>query len=195
VEDAAISPGDLVLDVGAGSGALAAQLVAAGARVIAVELHDGRAQQLRERFWGEPVVVVVADASDLRLPRQPFRVVANPPFAVTTALIRRLLSPGSRLVRADLVVPWHVGVRWTRADAPAAQRWCQVFRTSLVRPLPRRAFRPSATMDTVVLRIESRMPGRQQVPTARRGRRRPGGRPRPRAPSPAGTGRVRSPRG
>ena len=56
-----------------------------GARVIAVELHPERVAHLRRRF-GAPVRVVRADASDLRLPRQPFRVVANPPFAVTTQL-------------------------------------------------------------------------------------------------------------
>jgi len=84
------------------------------------ELHDERARLLRERFRGEPVVVVVADASDLRLPRRPFRVVANPPFAITTALLRRLLAPGSRLVRADLVVPRHVAERWTSPAAPAS---------------------------------------------------------------------------
>ena len=71
--------------------------------MIAVELHPERVAHLRRRF-GAPVRVVRADASDLRLPRQPFRVVANPPFAVTTQLVRRLLAPGSRLVAADLVL-------------------------------------------------------------------------------------------
>ncbi len=94
VADAGVAPGDLVLDVGAGTGALTAPLVAAGARVIAVELHPGRAAALRRRFAGDDVVVVHADAADLRLPRRPFRVVANPPFARTTAILGRLLAPG-----------------------------------------------------------------------------------------------------
>jgi hypothetical protein len=71
-------------------------LVSSGARVVAVELHPTRANVLRTRFRHQPVVVAEADAADLRLPRRPFSVVANPPFAVTTALLRRLLGRGSR---------------------------------------------------------------------------------------------------
>jgi len=193
VEEAAIVPDELVLDIGAGTGALTAPLLAAGARVIAIELHDGRARQLRERFPHERVVVVLADASDLRLPRQPFRVVANPPFAVTTSLIRRLLGPGSRLVRADLVVPQQVAARWMSPQAPAARRWSAAFRISVARPLPRGAFRPAATMNTVVLRIEARNPARRQVTNGAGARHHRRGQRRPRAPAQAGTARAREP--
>ena len=156
VEDAALAPGDLVLDVGAGLGALTAPLVEAGVRVVAFELHSRRARLLRDRFQAAPVTVVVADARDLRLPRRPYRVVSNPPFAVTTALIRRLLAAESRLVQADLVVPSHVAARWASPAAPAACRWKQCFEASVVRPLPRRAFHPPATQPAVVLRLEAR---------------------------------------
>ncbi|KGM16614.1 hypothetical protein [Actinotalea fermentans] len=44
--------------------------MAAGARVIALELHPGRAATLRERFTDAGVVVVQADARDLLLPRR-----------------------------------------------------------------------------------------------------------------------------
>jgi len=112
-----------VLDIGAGRGVITAHLIAAGAQVMAFELHPQRAQHLRARFGGGVVRVVRADATDLRLPRRPFRVVANPPFAITTALLRRLVAPGSRLVRADLVVPFHVARRWVEGPAPGERRW------------------------------------------------------------------------
>ena len=80
-------------------------LVEHGARVIAVELSRDRARSLRDRFIDFDVKVVRADASELRLPKPPFRVVANPPFSITVSLLRRLVAPGSRLVRADLIVP------------------------------------------------------------------------------------------
>jgi 23S rRNA (adenine-N6)-dimethyltransferase len=50
VAAAAIRPGELVFDLGAGTGALTGHLVQAGARVVAVELHPGRAATLRRRF-------------------------------------------------------------------------------------------------------------------------------------------------
>ena len=42
VADAAVRPGELVLDIGAGRGALTAELVERGARVVAVEVHPAR---------------------------------------------------------------------------------------------------------------------------------------------------------
>ena len=71
--------GRLVLDLGAGHGAITAGLVATGARVIAVERDCRLAARLRRRFDGQPQVRVVE--SDLRLvplPRRDFLVVASP---------------------------------------------------------------------------------------------------------------------
>ena len=88
MRSARVGPGDLVLDLGAGTGAITAPLLAAGASVVAFELHDDRAEALRERFDVDSLKVVRADVSDLRLPRRPFKVVANPPFAVTASILR-----------------------------------------------------------------------------------------------------------
>lgn len=155
VADAGIRPGDLVLDVGAGRGALTEPLLEAGARVVAVERHPGRADAIARRF-GEDVVLVRADAADLRLPRRPFHVVANPPFTVTTALVRRLVAPGSRLVGAHLVLQAAAVRRWTGSGAPGAGRWRRAFDAEPGRPIPRRAFRPPPTVDCRVLVLRRR---------------------------------------
>lgn len=156
VADAGVRPGDLVLDIGAGTGAVTAALVAAGARVVAVELHPGRAAVLRERFARDDVTVVRADAGDLRLPRRPFRVVANPPFAVTTQVLARLLAPGSRLVRADLVLQRSAARRWAGGRAPGAGRWTRHYAVGLGRPVPRRAFTPPPPVDCATLVVTRR---------------------------------------
>lgn len=156
VADAGIRPGDLVVDIGAGTGAVTAPLVAAGARVIAVELHPQRAAALRDRFAGDDVTVVRANAADLRLPRRPFRVVANPPFAVTTQVLRRLLSSGSRLVQADLVVQRAAAHRWAAGRAPGAGRWSRDYEVGVGRPIPRRSFTPRPPVDCTTLVVRRR---------------------------------------
>jgi 23S rRNA (adenine-N6)-dimethyltransferase len=153
VADAGIGAGDLVLDIGAGSGAITSSLVNRGARVVAVELHSHRAAGLRQRFELDPVKVVVADATDLRLPRYPFKVVANPPFAITSAVLGRLVAPGSRLIRADLVVPWHVARRWVSGRGPGSGRWLRQFEVGTGRAIPRSAFRPPPPNGVAVLVI------------------------------------------
>ena len=147
VAAARIRPGELVLDVGAGHGALTAPLVDAGARVLAVELHPGRADRLRRRFGADDVTVIQTDAADLRLPRRPFRVVASPPYGISTALLDRLLGPGSRLVAADIVLQRAVVNRYVAGGMSGARR----YRADLGLRLPRKAFRPPPKVDSAVL--------------------------------------------
>lgn len=152
---AGVGRGDCVLDVGAGLGALTAPLLDVGAHVIALELHPARAHHLRERF-GRAVTVVQADARDLRLPRRPFHVVANPPFDATAALLRRVLQPGSRLVSGHLVLQAQAARRWTSVGAPGAGRWARTFDARLGGPVPRHAFRPPPRVDARIVSIRRR---------------------------------------
>ncbi len=154
--DSGVRAGDLVLDIGAGDGALTACLLSTGARVIAVEAHPGRARYLRQRFEGRRVTVVQTDAAVMRLPRQPFRVVANPPYAISSALLRVLLASGSRLVAADLVLQRAVVRHYANGRAAGAGRWLRQWDVQAGRSLPRRAFRPVPRVDSAVLIVRRR---------------------------------------
>lgn len=154
IDNAGVRPGDLVLDICAGSGAITGPLLRRGARVIAFELHPARARELRQKFADTNVVVVQADGSDLRLPRRPFRVVANPPFAISVAVLRRLTAPGSHLQRADVIVPWHLAERWVSGTAPGVGRWGKDYVCSIGPNIPRSAFTPPPPNGVAVLVIQ-----------------------------------------
>ena len=144
-----------MLDIGAGTGAITGPLIEAGHRVVAIELHPGRASRLEQRF-GSAVTVVRADAADLRLPRRPFHVVANPPYAITAAVLTRLLHRGSRLQTAHVVLPTWTVKRWTSRGAPGAGRWAETFGMRAGPVVPRERFRPAPGTDSQVLVIERR---------------------------------------
>ncbi len=170
VESAGVGHGDLVLDLGAGDGAITSRLAATGARVIAFELHPQRAALLRRavaRSGTSAVKVVRADVRDLRLPTRPFRVVANPPFDGISAILVRLTSTGSRLVRADLIVPRSVALVWQRRLLRRSSAWL----VTGLEPVPRHAFTPRPRIDTCLLTIERHRP--QPTDRRRRRRRRP----------------------
>jgi 23S rRNA (adenine-N6)-dimethyltransferase len=152
-----VGAGDLVLDLGAGTGRLTAELGRVARRVIAVEVDPRWAARLRER-WPN-VAVVEGDASCVALPRQPFRIVANLPFSSTTAILRHVLDdPRVPLLRADVIVEWPVALKrslpWPSTLNDVI--WGAWYATSLARRLPRSAFEPAPSVDAGVLVFERR---------------------------------------
>jgi 23S rRNA (adenine-N6)-dimethyltransferase len=154
VRAAGIRRDELVLDLGAGAGALTAALARAGARVRAVEIDGELAAALRRRFPD----VVEGDALHVALPREPFKVVANLPFDGSTAILRRLLDPRVQLQTADVIVEWGLAQKRT-AIWPSTQLstyWRAWFELSLTRRLPRCVFSPPPAVDAALLWIVRR---------------------------------------
>ncbi|GAB3476011.1 rRNA adenine N(6)-methyltransferase family protein [Amycolatopsis cihanbeyliensis] len=155
-----VGPADLVLDLGAGPGAITAPLVRTGAKVIAVERDPTFARKLGNRLDGHHNLRVVND--DLRtvlLPRKEFVVVASIPYAVSSMLLRRLLHPCSTpLRRAAMIVEWGFAKRLARAVPRNREQawWAARFELELVRRVPARCFRPMPTVDSAVLAVRGR---------------------------------------
>jgi len=160
VRDAAVPSGSLALDLGAGGGVITGALVAAGARVRAVELDQAALRELRTRFAGNRrVEVVEADATTAALPSEPFVVVANLPFAHGTAILRRLLGdPRVPLVQLDAIVEWGLAAKRTAVwpSTLLGCYWSAWYELALVRRVPRSAFAPPPSVDAAVLRATRR---------------------------------------
>jgi 23S rRNA (adenine-N6)-dimethyltransferase len=145
-----------VLDLGAGGGVITGALASAGARVRAVELDAVALRQLRGRFADDPrVEVVVADATRVRLPEEPFAVVANLPFAAGTAILRRLLGhPRVPLMQLDAIVEWGLAAKRTAVwpSTLLGCTWGARYELQLVRRVPRGCFAPPPSVDAALLR-------------------------------------------
>jgi len=159
-----------VLDLGAGGGAITAPLVSAGARVVAVERDARLTRSLERRFADGQVRVVRGDLRQVPLPRRPYRVVASIPFAITAALLRKLLDdPRTALAGADLLVQWDMARRLAtpRPRDLATAWWVARFDLRLERRVPAVCFRPRPRVDAAHLAIRpralARLPGGQRL--------------------------------
>ncbi len=160
VAQAGVSPTDLVLEFGAGTGRITDALARSGARVIAVELDPGYADALRRRFRSSRrVTIVETDILHAPLPERPFRAFGSIPFALTTALLRRLLDePASPLVRADLLVEYAVARKRSSVwpGNLVSLGWLPWWDFRLSRHLPASAFEPPPSVDAGLLSIVKR---------------------------------------
>jgi len=160
VDGSGAGDGDLVLDIGAGNGLISDALARRGARVLAIERDPGLARKLRTRFGPESgVTVVEADVLSTPLPAEPFRVVANIPFGITTKILRRLLDAPA-LARADVIVQAEVArKRGTRGRGTLLNAcWEPWFEFGTGARIPAAAFRPRPRVDAAVLIVVRRDP-------------------------------------
>ena len=158
-----IHVGDLIVDIGAGRGALTFACAAVGARVIAIERDQAVVRQLMHRATTHRLAaridVVAADFLQWPMPQQPFRVIANPPFGLTTPILDRLLSdPETGPARCDLMLQLDVARK--RAHAPPdtllSAAWSPWWTFELGPTIPRKAFRPIPRVDAALLTVRRR---------------------------------------
>ena len=153
-----IQPGEPVVEVGPGLGILTAELLAAGARVTAIERDDRLVAHLAERFENVPgLTLLAADALDVEmagLVDPPWALVANVPYHITSPILHHALGREPRPARFVLMVQREVAER-IAAD-PGAMSYLSVFvqyhaRVRIAFIVPARAFEPAPQVDSAVL--------------------------------------------
>lgn len=118
VAAAELSGDENVLEIGAGLGALTEHLARAARRVVAVEVDKGIAVALERLAHDWPVQVLHADFLKLDLATvcggdraEPWKVVGNLPYNVTTPILHRLREHFARFERFIVTVQQEVAQR------------------------------------------------------------------------------------
>ena len=160
VAHSGLAPPAVVYEVGAGGGVLTAELARVAGRVVAVEQQRSAWSALKCRFAGDPrVAVELGDFLRYPLPaRGDYFVAGNPPFAITSALLRRLMSLPNPPVETLLVVQREAALRWSgECEESVASLVAKVrFEFEIRLALRRQDFRPYPRVGCVVLSMRRR---------------------------------------
>ena len=171
------APGDLLLEIGPGRGALTRELVAGGAGVVAVEVDRDLAAALAADLGPRARIVtgdvlrvdlarIVRELAGSAPPGRRVRVVGNLPYNVTSPIVIRLLEVAretGQVADAVLMVQHEVAERLAAGPgggdygplAVAVQLWADVER---LLTLPPGAFRPPPRVVSALVRLVFRPP-------------------------------------
>ncbi|MGK8488669.1 23S ribosomal RNA methyltransferase Erm [Nocardia asiatica] len=159
VRASGVTGDDLVLEIGPGDGMLTRQLLGAAGRVRAYEKDPRYAALLHRRYADDPRIRLYhQDFRTVRPPNEPFAVVANVPFAITTDIVRWCLS-ARQLTSATLLTQ----LEFARKHSGAYGRWTKLtvghWPTTVVElgaRVDRHCFHPVPQVDAAVLRLRNR---------------------------------------
>lgn len=167
-----LSPTDLVIEIGPGTGALTEELLGRGVKVVAVEIDRGLAALLQDRFASNQCFhLIEADAlaskhalcPDLlaaiqhaRSAGRPVKLVANLPYNVASPLLVELLIAGIDLLA--FTVQKEVAARLRATPSTEAYGALSVVvqllaDVELLRTLPPQAFWPAPKVESALVRL------------------------------------------
>ena len=169
VEAAELGPEDIVLEIGPGLGALTRLLAAEAGRVVAVELDQRLVEALKqtatakadlpnvEIIHGDILELNLADLLEQQGDNFQYKVVANLPYYITSAIIRHLLTAEVRPKLMVVTVQLEVARRITAEPGEMSLLAVSVQfygRPRIVARIKAGAFYPSPQVDSAVIRID-----------------------------------------
>jgi 16S rRNA (adenine1518-N6/adenine1519-N6)-dimethyltransferase len=171
-----LEPGDLVVEVGPGLGVLTEELArrldpVQGGRLVAVELDRSLLPVLEERFADRPhVSFVQGDVLDVApgdlAGGRAYKVVANLPYYITSAILRHFLEADEKPRSLTVMVQREVAERMTARPPDMSMLAVAVQfygRPNTVFRVPPGAFKPPPKVESAVVHIEVYAPGEGPV--------------------------------
>lgn len=165
VRDAGVDDATVVLEIGAGAGALTRALSKAAKKVLAYEIDASLQPVLAETLSGcENTEVAFGDFLRADLPALEkelgeYRVVANLPYYVTTPVMMRFLEEAKGCTGLTVMVQEEVARRFT-AEAGTPDYGSVTAAIALkgeariMRKVPRTMFMPRPNVDSAIVRID-----------------------------------------
>ncbi|MGH7960964.1 MAG: 16S rRNA (adenine(1518)-N(6)/adenine(1519)-N(6))-dimethyltransferase RsmA [Candidatus Binatia bacterium] len=163
IEAARIGPGETILEIGPGLGALSDALAGLATRLYLVEVDTVLAERLRARFAGtDRIQVIPADFLHLDLAstfsEDAVRVVASLPYNVATPILFRLLEYRHKFLDATVMLQKEVAERLSAVPGTKAygvlsvliQLYATVTAVCTVEP---RSFFPAPKVQSQVVRL------------------------------------------
>ncbi len=157
-----VQSGDTVLEVGPGTGALTRVLLDKGASVVAVELDERLADQLKIEFASADFTLHMTSilAFDLTSLPTDYKLVANIPYYLTSKLLRILSDSTNPPKKAALLLQKEVAQRVTATAGSTSLLSIATqfyWHTSLGAEVPARLFTPPPKVDSQILILERRV--------------------------------------
>lgn len=160
-DEADLSTGDTVLEIGPGLGTLTSELLRRAGKVVAVEFDDELATKLPSQFPGKNLTVINQDILSYDLDQLPtgYKVVANVPYYITSKIIEKLTtapnSPSIIVVLVQKEVAERIAAHPGKMSILAVS--AQIFaKTRLGVEIPRQFFTPVPKVDSQVVVLEMR---------------------------------------
>lgn len=154
-------PGDVIVEIGPGQGALTEKLLELGSEVIAIEIDPELAAALGTRF-GERLDLRHEDALEAALPERPFRAVGNLPYNVGTPILRRVIAdPNCR--RAVFMLQKEVAQRLVAKPRDEQYGYLTLYAAifasaRILMTLGPRSFHPAPKVESSVVVLDPRPP-------------------------------------
>ena len=152
---------DLVIEIGAGTGTLTAELARATRQVHAIEVDPYLVDRLRQQFTGTRNIELLAqDFFAVRLPSEPYAVFANVPFNRTADVVRHLTSAPNPPSDAYLVLQAEAAARFAGlpygSESVASLSLKPWWHLEVEHWFRRTDFSPPPSVDSVLLHLAHR---------------------------------------
>lgn len=154
IKAADLSQDDYVIEVGPGKGILTHELLANAGKVTAIELDD---RLIPELSTIDGLDLVHGNALDFIPPNEPYKVVANIPYYITSPLISHFLEAANQPSKMVLLVQKEVAEKIAAepGDMNVLAIHVQVFgKPRIVCTVPSSAFTPVPKVDSAVIEID-----------------------------------------